>query len=1575
MKKLLFALLALCTGTVPLSAQSYVPGRHDTKIKVSPGVPVHAYTFRPGDVQLLDGPFKQAMEADAGYLLVISPDRLLADFRNHAGLKAKGERYGGWESTGLAGHTLGHYLSACAMHYGATGDKRFLDRVNYIIQELEECQRHRKTGYLGAIPGEDTLWAQVKAGNIRSRGFDLNGGWSPWYTVHKIMAGLLDAYLYCDNKKALTIEKGMADWTGTIVDHLPDSLIQKMLLCEYGGMNDVLVNTYALTAEKKYLDMSFRFHDRRILDSLAAQLDVLPGKHSNTQIPKVIGCIRRYELTGSRQDSTIAAFFWNTVTSHHSYAPGGNSNYEYLGPADKLNDQLTDNTMETCNTYNMLKLTRHLFALRPAANLMDYYERGLYNHILASQNHQNGMMCYFVPLRMGARKEFSDSLHTFTCCVGSGMENHVKYGESIYFEGADGSLYVNLFIPSRLHWRDRDLTIEQTTQLPANDQVLFTIRTRKKTAAFPLRIRKPRWVKEGMQVLVNGQPQTDVHAGADGYISLDRPWKDGDQVTLQLPMGIYSEAMPDNPGRIALLYGPVVLAGMLGEKEPDPVTGIPVLVTPERDAAQWVTRDPQQPLAFHTSKAGQPQELRLVPFSTVQHEHYSVYWDIFTPQEWAVQQERYAAEKKRQQEIEASTVDILRPGEMQPERDHHFTADKTNTGEDHGRKWRMADDGGAMTFTMKVDSSAANSLLCNYWGMDNRYRAFDIFIDNVKVATEDLNKYKASKFYEIVYPLPLAVTRGKQTVTVKLQAHPGNSAGPVYGPVRTIRGAFPGAGEGKTDYPIQPVPFTQVHVSDNFWAPKIKVNAEVSIPYTLEQCKKTGRIDNFLRASGKLRDDKMTEYTFDDTDLYKVIEGASYGLQVRKNPELEKYLDTLIGIIGAAQEKDGYLYTFRTMNASHPHAWMGARRWEKEEDLSHELYNSGHLFEAAVAHYQATGKRTLLDIAIRNADLLVSVFGFGREERFPGHQIVETGLTKMYRVTGKKEYLDLAKFFLDVRGPGKPNSGEYNQSYKKVTEQHEAVGHAVRAAYMYTGMADVAALTGDRQYLSAIDDIWHDVVEKKLYVTGGIGATGNGEAFGQAYELPNMSAYAETCASIANVYWNSRMFLLHGDAKYIDVMERTLYNGLLSGVSLSGDRFFYPNPLASMGQYQRSAWFGCACCISNMTRFLPSMPGYIYGQNGNDLYVNLFVGNTADITLPAGKVTVTQQTNYPWDGKTDIAILPSGAAAFALHIRIPGWAANRPIPGDLYFDAPGTQQKKISILLNGQPAQYRMEKGYAVMERTWKAGDKISLDFPMDVQKLMADSMVEADKKRFALQRGPLVYCLEGPDNKDGAVQNIVVDKNAAVKAVYKPSLLNGVTVLEMKGTSSRRQANKDALVKSVQTVTAIPYYAWANRGPGEMTVWVPYEASAARPTPAPSIASKSKVSASATNKKMYVALNDQYDPMSSKDNSAPYFHWWPKQGTQEWVQYDFDQEYTVSSSGVYWYDDGPFGGCRVPASWKLFYKKGEEWLPVKNTGNYGTAKDGYNSVQFEPVKTSALKMEVQLPAENSSGILEWRVK
>lgn len=773
------------------------------------------------------------------------------------------------------------------------------------------------------------------------------------------------------------------------------------------------------------------------------------------------------------------------------------------------------------------------------------------------------------------------------------------------------------------------------------------------------------------------------------------------------------------------------------------------------------------------------------------------------------------------------------------------------------------------------------------------------------------------------------------------------------------------------DYPIQPVAFTKVHVHDNFWQPKMEVNANVTIPYVIAQCKANGRMDNFLRAGKKLSGDKMSEFPFDDTDVYKAIEGASYSIQNKANPKLEAYIDTLINIIGAAQEPDGYLFTFRTVNAKQPHEWIGSKRWEKEEILSHELYNAGHLYEAAVAHYQATGKKSLLNIAIKNADLLVKTFGPGKIEEYPGHQIVEIGLSKMYRVTANKKYLNLAKFFLDVRGP---KGDAYNQADKKVVDQHTAVGHAVRAAYMYTGMADIAALTGDTKYLAAIDDIWGDVVNKKLYITGGIGATGAGEAFGEAYQLPNMSAYAETCAAIGNVYWNERMFLLHGDSKYIDVLERTLYNGLLSGVSLSGDRFFYPNPLASMFQHQRSAWISCACCISNMARFLPSLPGYVYAQDKNDLYVNLFMGNTSKIALDVTNVEITQTTEYPWKGDVAININPEKTADFTLKIRIPGWANQEASPGDLY----AFMDKKtlpVTISINGKTTTFITDKGYAVFTRKWKKGDLVSLSLPLETEKIIANKSVKDDLSRFVLERGPMVYCLEGPDNKDSLVQNIMIDKNAIATAQYDPNLLNGVGVINIAGQSTKRQLNSDSLLVVNQNVKAIPYYAWANRGPSEMTVWIPYEQSAARPKPAPTIASKSTVSASLKNKRMFSAIKDQYEPADSKDTNFPYLHWWPAKDTKEFIQYDFDVAQTVSESKIYWYDDSPWGGCRIPVSYKLLYKRGDQWLPVEATSPYEISKDKFNLLHFKPVNTTALRMEIQLPKEHATGVHEWAVK
>jgi len=624
---------------------------------------------------------------------------------------------------------------------------------------------------------------------------------------------------------------------------------------------------------------------------------------------------------------------------------------------------------------------------------------------------------------------------------------------------------------------------------------------------------------------------------------------------------------------------------------------------------------------------------------------------------------------------------------------------------------------------------------------------------------------------------------------------------------------------------LRAVPFTEVTFDDGFWTPRMKTNRKVTILYDFKKCEETGRIDNFAKAGG-LMEGTFEGIRFNDSDVFKVIEGAAYSLQIHPDPELEKYLDELIVKIAVAQEDDGYLYTCRTIDPDNLPKGTGETRWSFLQS-SHELYNVGHMYEAAVAHYQATGKRTLLDVAIKNADLIDRVFGPGRKRDVPGHEEIEIGLVKLYGVTGDEKYLALAKFFLDERGRGNGREayGQYCQDHKPVTRQNRAVGHAVRAGYLYTGMADVAALVPDTGYTGALDRIWRDVVSGKLYITGGIGARSGGESFGERHELPNKEAYCETCAAVANAMWNHRMSLLHADAKYIDVLERVIYNGFLSGISLSGDRFFYPNPLASDGRYQRSPWFGCACCPTNIVRFLPSLPGYAYAQNQEGVYVNLFVSGSAAIKMGTDTVRLTQQTRYPWDGRVKIMVEPGSARkAFTVGIRIPGWTQESPVPSDLYlYSDLGPEdwdQRKVKIKVNDEPVALVIAKGYVRINRAWKVGDIIELNLPMPVRRVRSHRKVMANAGRIALQRGPVVYCFEGADNPQG-VSNLVLPPDSTFQTEYRDDLLGGVVALAGQGKIRQPQENGKTGLKNIE-VTAIPYYAWAHRGKNEMAVWLP---------------------------------------------------------------------------------------------------------------------------------------------------------
>ncbi len=783
------------------------------------------------------------------------------------------------------------------------------------------------------------------------------------------------------------------------------------------------------------------------------------------------------------------------------------------------------------------------------------------------------------------------------------------------------------------------------------------------------------------------------------------------------------------------------------------------------------------------------------------------------------------------------------------------------------------------------------------------------------------------------------------------------------------------------DYPVKPVAFTNVTFKDNFWLPRLDTNRNVTIPYDFKKCEETHRIDNFAIAGG-LQEGSFIGIRYNDSDVFKVIEGASYSLNIHPDPELEKYLDDLIVKIAAAQEDDGYLYTCRTINPDSLPRHTGETKWSQLKD-SHELYNIGHMYEAAVAYYLATGKKTLLDVAIKSANLIDKIFGPGENQLHgvPGHQEIEIGLVKLYRVIADEKYLKLAKYFLDQRGNADGhelyvygedgNNKVYTQDHKPVIEQSEAIGHAVRAVYMYSGMADIAALTNDNKYNEAIDKLWNNVISKKLYITGGIGSKHSGEAFGDNYHLPNLSAYNETCAAVANMLWNQRMFLLNGDAKYIDVLERTLYNGFLSGVSIHGDKFFYPNPLESDGGHQRKPWFSCSCCPTNVVRFLPSLPGYVYAHTKDDLFINLYIGNRANINMNFGEIIVSQSTNYPWDGNVKINIEPESKSKFTISLRIPGWSRNKPVPSDLYYYMNELDEKPV-IKINNKETKYNISNGYAKINRQWEKEDIIEINFPMPVRKVIANEKVVEDKGKFSIERGPLVYCAEWADN-GGKVRNLLLDKNINFKYEYKENLINGVNILKGISKSLSIDKSDNSTIEKEQNFIAIPYYAWAHRGNGEMTVWFPYEKSAANPTPLPTIASESKVTASYIHDQI-TAVNNQIIPKNSNDHEVSRLTFWSHKGTTEWVQYDFKEETIISHVHIYWFDDGPNGGCRVPEAWKVLYLKNGKWKEISKHGDYPVLKDEFTTIEISNVKTKSMRLEIKLKEGFSGGILEWKL-
>ncbi len=757
-----------------------------------PAEPV-ARPFDRGQVRLLDGPFRDAMLRNQKYLRSLDPDRLLHTFRLNAGLPSDAKPLGGWEAPGceVRGHCLGHFLTACALMWAHEGDEVLKKKGDAIVAELARVQealaaKGSTPGYLSAYP--ESFIDRVEKGQRV---------WAPYYTLHKILAGLLDMHVLCGNAQALDILKKTASWQKARLDRLSEEQMQKALGNEFGGMNEIWANLHAVTRDPEHLRLARAFDHKFVFDPLARKEDKLNGLHANTQIPKMIGAAREYELTGEDRCRTIARFFWERVALHRSYVIGGHSDHEHFFPVEHFSRHLSPGTAETCNTYNMLKLTRHVFGWEPSAESMDFYERALYNHILASQDPVQGMFVYLMSLKPGHFKTYSRPLDSFWCCVGTGMENHAKYADTIYFRGADGSLYVNLFIPSELAWKEKGVTIRQETRFPDEETARLAFKA-DAPAKFPLRLRRPSWAGEGFAVAVNG---TAADAGKPGtYITLDREWKNGDTVEVRLPMRLRVETMPDDASVLALLCGPIVLAGELGKEgiegfdftargqsdhhrvptpEPSAFVGDPKSVLDHVEAAAG------KPLTFRTKGLGRPSDVTLIPFFRLHCQRFSVYWKVHSEAEWEQRKVRREAEEKARRELEARLVDEVRIGEPQPETDHAMKGERSETGEHLGKRWRHATGGGWFSYRMKVLPDRPVALSCTYWGSDGG-RVFDVLVDGEKVLTQKLEGRKPNEFFDVETPLPEALTKGKEQVTVKFQAHPGSTAGGVFG-VRIVR--------------------------------------------------------------------------------------------------------------------------------------------------------------------------------------------------------------------------------------------------------------------------------------------------------------------------------------------------------------------------------------------------------------------------------------------------------------------------------------------------------------------------------------------------------------------------------------------------------------------------------------------------------------------------------------------------------------------------------------------------------------------------------------------------------------------
>ncbi|MHC4299130.1 MAG: beta-L-arabinofuranosidase domain-containing protein [Planctomycetota bacterium] len=1476
-------------------------------------------------VRLLGGPLKHAQDLDAKYLLELEPDRMLAFYRQRAGLEPKAKPYTGWDGGGrnLTGHIAGHYLSAVSLMWAATGDARFKERAYYLVEELKEVQDKHGDGFLNAQEGARECFEAVSRGDIGSGGFDLNGLWVPWYVLHKTLAGLRDAYRYTGNQTALEIEINSAEWAEGILSGLTEAQNQRMLNAEFGGMNEVLVDLYADTGDKRWLELSYRFEHRSFVEPLKRHQDILEGKHGNTQVPKLVGSADRFACAGEPGDVLAAGFFWDRVAGHHSFATGGHGKDEYFGKPDVLSDRIDGRTAETCNVYNMLKLTRTLFSVRPDAHYADFHERALFNHILASIDPEDGRTCYMVPVGRRVQHEYADMFRSFTCCVGTGMESHALHGDGIYYESGD-RLWVNIYAPSTAEWTAAGAKLRMDTDFPEGESAKLTF-TLDAPREFVLALRRPAWAGDGFTVKVNGEivsedvidPLREVPESgrrvedrrlpeSGSYVELKRTWKTGDAVELTLRKTLRLEPLPDNPRRTAIMWGPLVLAGDLGPEQRrrggSEGRGVqkrpPVFVAAESPVDEWLKPVPDKPGHFRTDGVGRAGDVEFVPFYRLHRRAYAVYCDLLTEPEWQRQAAERAAERERLAALQ-SAVNLAAVAEpscsyVSGDTSLAVLSDENEPRSSRDRPSRAYGNWprrGTQWVQYEWSRPISTNMIGVYWWDDNRgvrlpkacrllYWDGERFIQasNPSGLGVEGNKFNTTTFDEVrTTKLRLEIDASGTYSTGILEWKvcdsgkspdfpPRVEAGVdrivmiggrthLEGRIKTLKNVKPKvtwskvSGPGRVEFADAGAPVTTAAFSQagdyvlklNAGQGQLRASAELAvkveapppaehldlidtkhytidsplwngrtkalivnwIPHCIEKISdpdlKEGGINNFIDAANKLAGkphERHRGYVFSNAWVYNTIEAMCVALMfdpkgdsdiIEAHELMRATLADWVPKILAAQEPDGYIQTAYTLS--------DRQRWSPRYRSDHEGYVAGYFLDAAIAHHLLTDGKDLrlYNAAKRLADCWDENLGPPpKKEWYDGHQAMEIGLVRFGRFVNKVEgpgkgdkYIKLAKFLLDCRRDG----SEYDQSHVPVVQQYEAVGHAVRAVYSYAGMADVAMETGDTDYRSAVISLWDNIVNRKYYVTGGVGSGETSEGFGPDYSLRH-NAYCESCSSCGEIFFQHKLNLTYRDAKFADLFEETLYNALLGSIDLEGRNFYYQNPLDS--RRRRYEWHGCPCCVGNISRTLLMLPTWTYAKSDDSIYVNLFIGSTMTIEDVAGTdVEMVQKTDYPWSGNVSVTVNPKQTRSFSIRIRTP----DRDV-SELYTAAPDSDGI-ASISVNGSPIRPAVEKGYATITRQWKAGDKIDLKLPMKVQRVKGSDKIATTAGRVALRYGPLIYNCERVDQD---IDNIL-SPDAALDSEFEKDLLGGVMVIKGTWADGSR-------------LTAIPNYVRNNRDP-----------------------------------------------------------------------------------------------------------------------------------------------------------------